>query len=211
MFGQVATRLAAAGHGSLVVISEAALEEAARLGLDSLPVSPLPLTPDSAAMLSRIDGALLCDATTACHAIGVILDGRSTASGDRGRGSRYNSALRYVTTVRIPTAAMVVSDDGGLDLLPRLKPPLSRSELERRLGELERLANSPASPPDREREVDVGSWFEKHAYYLDSTQCEHANQWLAICNDRAFADASLRVHTPPLKTDAEFDPFRDLV
>ena len=93
---QVGTRLATSGHGGLIVVSEKAAEEAVRLGNESLPVTPLALTPDLAAKLTEIDGALLCDPDGDCHAVGVILDGQASALGDRGRGSRFNSALRYI-------------------------------------------------------------------------------------------------------------------
>ena len=210
-FARIATRLASVGHGSIVIISEAAQSEAVRLGRDSLLILPLALNPNLAAVLSRIDGALLCDLSINCHAVGVILDGKSSASGDRGRGSRFNSALRYVSTSESPAVALVVSDDGGLDLLPKMRPSLSRALLESRCAEMGALARNPASPPDREREAEVENWLRDHAYYLDSAQCEQVNQWIAICDERAFAESSVRITFPPLKPDPTFVPSRDLV
>jgi len=211
LFAEIGGLLATSGHGSVVVIAEAARYEAVRLSRESLPVSPLPLTAYLAARLSRIDGALLCDPSGACHSVGVILDGRATASGDRGRGSRFNSAVRYVESGGNPVAAMVVSDDGGLDLLPRLRPPLSKKELSARLDELKRLALSPATPPDRDREVDITDWVERHAFYLSESQCEDVNGWIAVCRERAARGSMIQVSPRMHKRDPAFDPDRDLI
>jgi hypothetical protein len=210
-FAAVATELAGSGHGSIVVITDAAFVEAERLGKDSLPVSPARLTPELADRLSQIDGALLCDPSGVCHAIGVILDGTSSSLGDRGRGSRFNSALRYVASSGTPAVAMVVSDDGGLDLLPKIMPPLSRREVSERLEEMKRLALCPSDPPDRERELDIENWLEGHAFYLDEAQCANANRWIETCRERAFRDSSVRVSRTPLASNPEFNPARDLI
>lgn len=207
-FACVGARLATSGHGGLIVVTEKAVEEAIRLGDQSLPIMPLSLTPDLASRLTEIDGALLCDPDGLCHAIGVILDGRASASGDRGRGSRFNSALRYIESNL--AAAMVVSEDGGLDLLPRLKPMVSRDVLESRLEELHRLASSPAEPSDRDREVDIIEWLRNHSFYLDETQCKNANLWIGMCDERFFEESAMRIEQPPLKPDPNFDPSRDL-
>jgi len=210
-FARIGSGLATSGHGALVVVTENALEETIRLSNESLPLAPMALTPELARKLSEIDGALLCDPEGNCHAVGVILDGTASALGDRGRGSRFNSALRYVASSQRPTAAMVVSEDGGLDLLPPLRPALSRNELNSRLAELERLALSPSTPPDRDSEVDVMEWIEKHAFYLDQSQCESVNRWIAACEDRFFSKSDLRIGRRQVKPDPGFDPTRDLV
>ncbi len=106
---------------------------------------------------------------------------------------------------------MVVSEDGGLDLLPPLRPALSQDELTSRLAELERLALSPSTPPDRDREVDVMDWIEEHAFYLNQSQCESVNRWITACDDRFFSKSDLRIGRRPLQHDPGFDPSRDLV
>jgi DNA integrity scanning protein DisA with diadenylate cyclase activity len=68
--------------------------------------------------VTSIDGAVLLDAEGRCHAVGAILDGRATADGRPARGARYNSALRYVRDAGCPTLAVVVSEDGRVDVLP---------------------------------------------------------------------------------------------
>jgi DisA bacterial checkpoint controller nucleotide-binding len=211
LFAQIASCLAISGHGSLIVISERADEEAIRLGNESLPITPLLMQPELAATLGKIDGALLCDPDGNCHAIGVILDGSASASGDRGRGSRFNSAVRYVDSSPGKAVAMVVSEDGGLDLLPRLKPVLSQDEVVVHLNELRTLALEPGTLLNREREVDVIHWLTHHSYYLSDEQCNAANEWIRACHERFRQDSDIWIEPAPLRPDVQFQPSRDLV
>jgi hypothetical protein len=82
-------------HGTMLVITEAAESEAARLAPQGTPVSPLLLDAEVLKNLTPIDGAIILDPAGSCHAIGTILDGKATEHGDPGRGARYNSAIRY--------------------------------------------------------------------------------------------------------------------
>jgi hypothetical protein len=209
-FAQIGAHLAASGHGGIVVVTDRAVEEATRLSAECLPVEPTALTVELSLKLTQVDGALMCDLDGKCHAVGVILDGHASATGDRGRGARFNSAVRYIASCPSSAAAMVVSEDGGLDLLPQLKPTLARDELAARLAELEQLANSPPTPPDREREVDVINWIKSHEFYLSQGQSESANEWIAICEERFITHTDLRVPPQRLEPDPEFDPVRDL-
>jgi hypothetical protein len=106
-------------HGTILVISTGAEEEARRLAQQGLSVSPVKLDRDSLLAVSSIDGAVLIGPDTTCHAIGVILDGRAQGTGDPARGARYNSALRYVLSSEKPCLAVVVSEDGRVDILCR--------------------------------------------------------------------------------------------
>lgn len=108
---------AAQEHGALLVVSEMAEAEARRLGGQ---VEPFILTADMVRSLTAIDGAVLMDPTGSCHGLGVILDGQAAESWDPSRGSRYNSAMRYVSTKRgqgHKCMAVVVSEDGMINLL----------------------------------------------------------------------------------------------
>src|SRR6185312_16774328 len=89
-------------------------------------VARAPVTRDAAAAAARIDGALLVDQTGDLVGIGAILDGEVVDAGTNARGSRYNSALRYVQAHK-GTVALVISDDGSVDVLPKLRPRISRS------------------------------------------------------------------------------------
>jgi hypothetical protein len=104
-------------RGAIVVISDAAAAEAARLEPGSTRIEPVKLTPELMRRLCTIDGAVLLDPGGRCHAIGVILDGMASAAGDPSRGARYNSALRYARSTRHRSLILVASEDGGTDLL----------------------------------------------------------------------------------------------
>ena len=82
-------------HGTMIVISDKASDEAVRLGKQCFPLKPLKLSGKIIQQITSIDGAVLLDRDSTCHAIGVILDGLASDKGDASRGARYNSAIRY--------------------------------------------------------------------------------------------------------------------
>ena len=104
--------------GTILVISTGAAQEAQRLTRQCFRVVPRIMTPSVLRLVTNIDGAVLIEPSGMCHAIGAILDGLATEKGDSSRGSRYNSALRYVNSSKYPALAVVVSEDGWIDLLP---------------------------------------------------------------------------------------------
>ncbi|MBK9927446.1 MAG: DNA integrity scanning protein DisA nucleotide-binding domain protein [Anaerolineales bacterium] len=107
-------------HGTMIVISDRAKEEAERLRNQSTPIQAKILPPDLTLPLSSIDGALLLDTKAICHAVGVILDGIATERGNPARGARYNSAIRYseyVKTQKHACLIVVISEDGMIDLI----------------------------------------------------------------------------------------------
>jgi hypothetical protein len=106
----------AAGRGITVVVSAEASAEARRLAAQGTPIAPRALEPEVLQAATGIGGAILLDPEGVCHAIGVILDGVATGGGERSRGSRFNSAANYVRG-RPGTLAVVISDDGSVDLL----------------------------------------------------------------------------------------------
>lgn len=106
-------------HGTILVIAAHAEAEARRLALQGMTIEPVKLDREALLAVSSIDGAVLIAPDTTCHAIGAILDGRAQGTGDPARGARYNSALRYVLSSDQPALAVVVSEDGRVDLLCR--------------------------------------------------------------------------------------------
>ena len=104
--------------GTILVITTGAAHEARRLTRQSFRVVPRIMTPSVLRLVTNIDGAVLIEPNAMCHAIGVILDGLATEKGDSSRGSRFNGALRYVNSSKYPVLAVVVSEDGWIDLLP---------------------------------------------------------------------------------------------
>ena len=111
-------------HGTMLIISSAAKNEAARLATEGTCIASKTLTPELLSSLTPIDGAVLLNPEGTCYAIGVILDGMATELGNAARGARYNSAIRYVCSSKSPTLAVVVSEDGGVDFFSDLKPQI---------------------------------------------------------------------------------------
>lgn len=157
-------------HGTMLVVSAAAREEALRLRTQALPVQPAPLSADLVAQITNIDGAVLLDQEAVCHAVGVILDGQATASGDPSRGARYNSAIRYVSGASAPTLCIVVSEDGYVDLVPKTRPLISKEEVSTRVEAL------------KTKTIDdymkTYSWLDEHRFYLTGEQCAAVNEEL---------------------------------
>ena len=110
---------AGAGHGGMLVFSEEAAQEAARLREDGIPITPFMPEAEDLSAFSVMDGAILMDLQARCHALGVILDGPACGMADSSRGARYNSALRYhEKNAGKKLLLVVLSDDGMLDLFP---------------------------------------------------------------------------------------------
>ena len=116
---EVALEASRQKHGTLLVITTEALAEADRLKLQCTLVEPVPLTPLITRLVTAIDGAVLLDPESYCYSIGVILDGTATGRGNSTRGARYNSAIRYVQSSPYPCMAIVVSEDGLIDVLTK--------------------------------------------------------------------------------------------
>ncbi|GGE97138.1 DNA integrity scanning protein DisA nucleotide-binding domain protein [Hymenobacter cavernae] len=111
-------------HGTLVVVTTEALAEADRLKLQCTLIEPVPLTPLITRLVTAIDGAVLIDPEAYCYSIGVILDGKASmrGRGNSTRGARYNSAIRYVESSPYPCMAIVVSEDGLVDVITKEEP-----------------------------------------------------------------------------------------
>ena len=108
-------------HGTILVITPNAQNEAVRLASQSTAVEPITLTEELLKSVTTIDGAVLLDLSGTCHAIGVILDGDAVPIGSPGRGARYNSSLRYCAKLEaqgVPCLAVIVSEDGTSELIP---------------------------------------------------------------------------------------------
>ncbi|WP_205507896.1 diadenylate cyclase, partial [Myxococcus vastator] len=105
-----------------------------------MPICPVVLSGGAVVSATSIDGALLLDPEGTCHGVGVILDGASYFGGTASRGARFNSALRYVCHgEQVRRLAVVFSEDGHVDLLPRLRPRFRVADL---AAELEYLMSS---------------------------------------------------------------------
>lgn len=124
---RLATLLESSEHGTTLIIASDAPERAAKLAAAANVVVPQRLSNEAFLGAARIDGATLVDPRGICHAIGVILDGEASPNESPARGARFNSALRHSQTGDL--LALVRSEDGGIDLLPRLRRQIKRSQL----------------------------------------------------------------------------------
>jgi hypothetical protein len=133
-------------HGTTLVVAMDAQERATRLAASASVVVPQRLSDEAFHAATRIDGATIVDPRGHCHAIGAILDGEASVNESPARGARFNSALRYVSKAG-DVLALVRSDDGGVDLLPRLRPQIERSKLESLVKTLESQADGSSRVP----------------------------------------------------------------
>lgn len=123
-------------HGTLLIISDKADDESKRLTEEAVTLTPIVLENKVVQQISEIDGALIVDRLSICYSFGTILDGVSkTGKGDPSRGSRYNSAIRYVESQKedgkYTCVAVIVSSDGMVDHYPNLRPQIQRSTIEK--------------------------------------------------------------------------------
>ncbi|WP_179865161.1 diadenylate cyclase [Priestia megaterium] len=110
-------------HGTMLVITEAAEEEAFRLRKQSFRFDPpVFLDPSHVLSITNIDGALLLNPDGRHFAMGVILDGNANDKADISRGARYNSSVRYLERIKEEynnekkCLIVVVSEDGMINL-----------------------------------------------------------------------------------------------
>jgi len=188
---------AEAEHGTMLVVSADAAGESQRLRSQSLPIAATPLTPDVLENVTRIDGAVLVDPAGLCHGLGVILDGPATESGDRSRGARFNSAVKYLASARSETVIVIVSEDGMINILPELRPRLRRAEIVEAMAALR--AASSIEPVHPERFYKAFDHVKEIAFYLSRAECEEANR---LCEEhwdrRRAAGATIWLNEQPL-------------
>ena len=173
------------GHGSTLVIAEDAKGEAQRLQRQGALVVPTRLTPELFRQVSSIDGAILVDPCGECHAVGVILDGAARPECTPARGSRYNSAIRYVYSCDTPRLAVVVSDDRTVDVVPLLHSRIKPSAIRKAIVKLE------SSSKDDYR-VWI-NWLDQQRFYLDRSQCDRINAALERIGQEPLEDGRRRI------------------
>jgi hypothetical protein len=161
-----------ARHGTTLVVSADASGEAERLAGSATLVMPDPLTPALLSRYAEMDGAVLVDPDGTCFAVGVILDGQAHERGDPARGARYNSSLRYEASATPPTVVVVVSEDGGADVIPTPRLRIHRQTVTDAVTRLE--ASLDPEHPGRFSEALDG--IKDLAFYLSPDQCTTVNE-----------------------------------
>ena len=183
-------------HGTMLVVSEDATGESKRLQNQSIPIQPKTLSPELVERISGIDGAVLLDRNCRCHAIGVILDGMASQVGDSSRGARFNSAVRYVSSAKVPTLCLVVSEDGYVNMVPTLRPQVDKDEVEKNVQRLRSLTS--------ENYHATRNWLENHRFYLTLEQCEVVNAELARIHSEPKEVGEIQIVTHP------FSPYPEM-
>jgi hypothetical protein len=113
------------GHGLIIIIttSNIAKMESNRLTYKSFQIKPFSLFENNKLniellrSITSIDGAIIIDLDGICYGVGVILDGDISGVENPSRGARYNSSLRYIETRNNEAVAIVISDDGMVDII----------------------------------------------------------------------------------------------
>ncbi|QNI04947.1 hypothetical protein GAN17_00420 [Mycobacterium kubicae] len=204
---ELAETASEAEHGTMLVISDDAAGEAERLGSQAFRVKPQRLDSALVRQVIGIDGAVLVDAVGRCHAIGVILDGVATAQGDRSRGSRFNSAVRYLATIKNDgrrAVVLIVSEDGMINLLPDISPRIQRKERDALVAELREAAA--LDPVNAERFFKAYRRVEAKAFYLSAEQVDEVNALMGDHWERRMAEgAGIRVTERPLTVNADMN------
>lgn len=155
------------GHGSMIVVASDAADESRRLTQQGTSIEPTLMTAELLSRVSGIDGTIILDPHGICHAVGVILDGVATPDCTPSRGSRFNSGLRYVDTSDARRLAIVISDDNTVDIIPLLRPQISKADIEVNIALLDKATLDNYHKPR--------SWLDEHRFYLNGEQCDRVN------------------------------------
>ena len=122
-----------------------------------------------------MDGAVLVAPDGICYAVGVILDGAASEKGDPGRGARYNSAVRYEESSDHTTVIAVVSEDGGITMVPPIRRRVRRQAIEDIVVAFEAALMSER----RGAFADAYKEVQRYAFYLSPEQCARINEVVA--------------------------------
>ncbi|OYQ77024.1 hypothetical protein B9T12_09720 [Wohlfahrtiimonas chitiniclastica] len=186
--------------GCMLVIVDDAENEAKRLAKQSTPIEPILLTKELLTRVRRIDGSILLDYTGMCYAIGVILDGDVNLKCSPARGSRYNSAMRYVygkVKRQIGRLAVIISDDKSVEIEPLLHPKVSERELDAYITQLEGA--------DADNYWEFQNWLDKRRFYINENRCERINKALKRIDELPYEDCSIRFIATNFIPDPEMD------
>lgn len=110
--------------GTILVIMKDAEKHIHKYQDLSMIIKPVPLDERNVEKLSSIDGAIIMDENCVCYGFGVVLDGLDTGTGNRARGSRYNSSERFFNLYKneenTGLIVFILSDDGNYNFFPEM-------------------------------------------------------------------------------------------
>ena len=206
IMAQIADAATRLRQGTILVISTDAKCEAERFGTQSIRISPQLLTEGLLTMGAKIDGAILASPDGTCHAIGVILDGNVNSKGSADRGARFNSAVRYVHGHHSACLALVVSDDGMIDIVPEYRPKMSRRQIESVIEDVKTIVNQDAQDAVSQQSLNKKlDWLSSHRFYLSEKQCDEIN-CLITQGDPKGVNSVWRAAYRKFQPDPEMDP-----
>lgn len=189
-------------HGTMLVVHPEADEEAARLLPQGYAITPTRLSDRALEAATSIDGAVLVSPDGRCHAVGVILDGLATGTGDPSRGARFGSAIRYLAGAGKGAMVIIVSEDGRIDLLPKSKRRVRRATVQRAV---DRLVAASAEGEDPEAFTRADRAVEKIEFYLNQEQCDAVNDAREAVESREWGEARVRRQYIPIAPDPAMD------
>ncbi len=190
-------------HGTTIVVSGDPISEIERLAQESLAINPEYLDHGDVVRLGRVDGAIILGRDGRCYAFGVILDGLATSSGDRARGARFNSSVRYQRTSQIETMVIVISDDGTVDVIPNLMPRVWRQEVEDAVHAF--CEYSEAQDGDGEGWGRLDDRVTDFRFYLNQEQCDMVNESYEREMDSRLASGGIKLSRNPLRPNPEMN------
>jgi RNAse (barnase) inhibitor barstar len=192
-------------HGTMLVISDKAKQEAGRLGKQCFPLKPLRLDQSIIRQITSIDGSVLIDRDAVCYAVGVILDGKATDKGDSSRGARYNSAIRYYEEYGKDdsTVLVLISEDGMINLIPNLMPQIRHSLIIDAIGNFKELSEK--NTVDRRSFYKLMDFFENVEFYLSKEECEGINMLRKIIEEKDKDSDAIKIVFEDLKPNSEMN------
>jgi len=194
----LAQACAGQAHGTMLVVHPEAADEGQRLHPQALTIAPTHPSPEALLAMTSIDGAVLVGPDARCHAVGVILDGTATGTGDPARGARYNSAVRYLAGQGKGALIIIVSEDGMINLLPDLRRRRKREDVEQAV---DRLVAAGEGTPDYEEFHGLARHVEALEFYLDQAQCDAVNAARQAVEDHRWNEGGMFVHFKKMKPD----------
>lgn len=110
--------------GTILVVKKDAGEFIQKYQDLCIVINPVKLDEKNVEKLSSIDGAIIMDDKCICYGFGAVLDGLDTGTGNRARGSRYNSSERFYNLYKneegTDLIVFILSDDGNYNFFPPL-------------------------------------------------------------------------------------------
>lgn len=175
-----------ARKGALVLIHADANSEARRLSDYGMRTQPFLPEAEDLSYMCTADGAVFLAPDGVCYGFGYTIDGEAASGAQRSRGSRFNSAFRYVSANGRKCVALVVSVDGTVDVLPQLPIPIDRSSFDQFLREF--------VDGDEATARAAYSWLDRVRHcFVDVQAVEAANERVKQLNEfPPPADGSIR-------------------